>query len=714
MPNPMTPEQRLAATLLHQPLSVMASAGSGKTTTMVERYLNLLKAGFAPRRILTVTFTKEAAEQLRERITEKLIEEQLSSQWNDEVINSTSIGTLHSLCYSILNQYGSDLGLLPVSQIIDDFSFSSAFLKHYNDWLAQISPNSLNKLLDHFSHRELKEMAQIVYKNRFLFYDSIQLAQDAGARDVGASVIVMLGNELKSFSDSLATHFFSQGHYSFDDLEHLALRILKESTLARTRLSEEFQHILIDEFQDTSPIQWQILTILLGDNLNKLFIVGDPKQSIYGFRKAEPALFAEVTKLMSFRDGKQLELSHNFRTQRALLMELNSISGTLFSEQSLNWSPMIPGLTEEGSSPSCFSVHFFGNKEKTPRQLIYSNEIEAVCSHLEQLLSKGIVPGTIALLFRNSDRITEFSAAFSQRGWAHRCQKTDNLSKQLSTIEIIAFLQFLLDPTQDGHLIHFLRSVYVNWSYEQILLFVQKRKKDPSGKFEPLTVLLRRDPPKEITWLVQLLDSGETEVAKCLERLFFETRTFPHNVDAFEALLKPLSAPGLSLFEIRHLLDSFQDSDYLFHQSTSSLQMDTGIQLMTVHASKGLEFEHVILVDAVRQLPQDSPPLLLKAGLPPGIRYWEQEKKMVSSSYQSLLEDRRQKDEEESKRILYVALTRAKQSLTLFLPFDTAIAYPKNSWADLLARAGVGERACGTPAERTLSPSQIELTTTRN
>ena len=97
----MTSDQKLAATLLNQPVSVMASAGSGKTSTMVERYLTLLKAGFSPRNILTVTFTKEAAEQLRERIIERLLEEQLDSQWQEEVENSRTIGTLHSLCYSI-------------------------------------------------------------------------------------------------------------------------------------------------------------------------------------------------------------------------------------------------------------------------------------------------------------------------------------------------------------------------------------------------------------------------------------------------------------------------------------------------------------------------------------------------------------------------------------------------------------------------------------
>ena len=713
MPNAMTSDQKLAATLLNQPVSVMASAGSGKTSTMVERYLNLLKAGFSPRNILTVTFTKEAAEQLRERIIERLLEEQLDSQWQEEVENSRTIGTLHSLCYSILNQYGSELDFPPVTKIIDSFAFSSAFLKHYNDWLAQISPESLNKLLDHFNHRELKEMTETVFRNRFLFFDCIQLAQDAGAKDIGAKVILLLGTELKGFCESLASYFHKQGHYSFDDLEHLALRILKESMIARTQLSEDFQQILVDEFQDTSPLQWQILTLLLGDNLNKLFIVGDPKQSIYGFRQAEPALFDEVSQLMSCRGGQKIELSHNFRSEQALLKEFNAISSNLFSEQSFSWSPMIPGLSLPSSQESAlhsFSVRFFGPTEKTQRQEIYQKEVESVCSQIEQALSLGIRPGTITLLFRNSDRITDFSEAFAKRGWAHQCQKTDNLSKQMSALEIISFLKFLSDPTQDGHLVTFLRSIYLNWSYEQVLILSQKRLKNESGKPEPLINLIRRDPPQDLVWLLKLLDSGQTEVTECLEVLFFETKTFPKNLDAFDALLMPLSQPGLHLFDIQLLLDSFRDSDFLFQETNSLSDHDGGIQLMTVHASKGLEFDHVFLVDTVRQLPQDSPGLLLKAGLPPGIRYWEHDKKVFSSSYQSLLDERRLKDGEESKRILYVALTRAKKSLTVFMPEESALSYPKSSWAVLLTEAGVGERAREGTSHSAPSPLQIDLT----
>lgn len=704
MSKTMTPEQTLAATVINQPISVMASAGSGKTTTIVERYLNLLRAGFSPRSILTVTFTKEAAEQLRDRIIEKLIEARLDSQWQEGVLNSSSIGTLHSLCFSILNQYGNELGFPPIEKIVDDFEFSSSFQRHYQEWLSNLSTVSLDQLLDHFTHRELRAFSESIYKHRHLFFDCLRLAQDAGAKDVGAPVLLLLGKELKPFTEKLSSSFHKRGHYSFDDLETIALRILKESALARTRLSEEYQQILVDEFQDTSPVQWQILSLLLGDNLNKLFIVGDPKQSIYGFRRAEPALFEEVTNLMGYRGGTKIELVHNFRTTPELLNELNSIGGSLFTEQSFCWSAMISGLASSTHKEKTFSLQFFGPKDKSSRTDVYQAEVESVCSTIESLFERKVDPSSIAILFRNSDRISDFSNAFTKRGWPHRCQKTDSLSKQLSAIELVSYLRFLLDPNRDGDLVTLLRSPYLNWSYDKVLQLTQKRKKSESGKAEPLIELLKREKPPELKWLIDLLNSGQVEVRALLDTLFFTTGCFPRSPEVFDALLKPLSEPGLTLFDIHFFLQSFQESDYLFQESMLASQETQGIQLMTVHASKGLEFDHVFLVDTVRQIPGESAPLLLKAGLPPGIRYWDKDKKILSGSYQSLLEDRKEKDQEEAKRILYVAMTRARSSLTIFLPHESAINYPKNSWADLMIQAGVGERASSSVPVATPSP----------
>jgi ATP-dependent exoDNAse (exonuclease V) beta subunit len=705
----LTENQRLAIQLLNVPLAVKASAGSGKTSTLVERYIHLLKEGFKPRNILCVTFTNEAADQLITRILERVITLQLDESLLKEVENTRNIGTLHSLCYTIVNQYGDELGLPPVTEIVDEFMFFDSFNRYYREWLEQLSSEAIGELLEYFNHRELKEIVLEIYRQHYLFYDSLNLSTEARARDSGANVIALLGNLVKPLMSNLKAHFHQKGAYSFNDLEQLTLDIVKNSTLARTRLSGDFRQILLDEFQDTSAIQWQIIRLLLGDNFTKLFFVGDPKQSIYGFRGADPSLFEEVSQVVNARTGKTLELSYNFRTDASLLSSLNQLGSKLFQDHIFSWSDMLPGkssLDKSGATP--FRLCFFGAGEKPSRKQLQEQEPASVCPAIQKLISEGISPSSIALLFRNSDRIKSFSQYFSSHGLPTQCKSSLSLSKQLEAVEIISFLRFVAQPTNDGALVSFLRSQYSGWSYHQVLELTKKRLKT-GERFEALVFCLQRENHKEFPWLFKLLETGETSVASCLERLFLETSRFPNHKNVIDALLQPLSRPGLSVFDAESFLSSFFEGDFLIQEEHNSEPNRQAIHLMTVHASKGLEFEHVFLVDTARQLPSDSPLLLLKPGLPPGIRFLQKNKKVTSSSYQALLEERRMRDAEEARRILYVAMTRAKKTLTCFIPDPDLIAYPKNSWADLLV-----SELKGRELERlqTSPPASFEVGTT--
>lgn len=679
----LTDVQFQAATESSTAISLNASAGSGKTSTLVERYVRLLRAGCPPRQILTITFTREAAQQLKDRILSHLEEVDASDKVRDEVIDTKTIGTIHSLCFYILNQYGSELGFEPIKSILDPSSFFSSFNRTYRDWLERLPPDRLKALLIHFNHRELREVAQRIYQERYLFFDCLKLACEARAKDRGAQVLCLLAESIKPMIDEMTERFQSAGSYSFDDLEYLSLRILRESALARARLSNEFTHILVDEFQDTSPTQWQIIQTLLGENPEKLFIVGDPKQSIYGFRQAEPALFDEVTQLITARGGLKLELLHNFRSEPQLLKEVNALSERLFEGQAFRWTPMISGFSSASQTQdNHFQRVYYGSTEKSTRRELQDQEPQALLAWIESRLTQGVSPNSIALLFRNADRINEFSSVFENQGVPVQCKKTNTLTHQLTAIDLVSFLQFLSNPLLDSALINFLRSQYMNWSFADILELTKKRK-FCEGRWESLFYVLMRECPTPLQWLLDLVQSGEAQIDRCLDRLFINTRQFPENTAALSAVLSLFSRPGLSLFEIQDVLNSFSDSE-VFFQEIPAPKLQGGVSLMTVHAAKGLEFDHVVLVDTLRQLPQESPSLLLKAGLPPGLRYWDGDEKVASGSYQSLLDERKEKDRAEARRILYVAMTRAKKSLTLFVPHPTAIAYPQNSWADLL------------------------------
>ncbi len=484
----------------------------------------------------------------------------------------------------------------------------------------------------------------------------------------------LLAQALEPLLTQASEFFHSQGAYSFDDLETFALQVLRTSPIARDRVRNEIKHILVDEFQDTSAIQWQIINTLLGDQYDKLFIVGDPKQSIYGFRQAEPRLFQEISSLMNFHGGETIELLRNYRTEASLLSHLNEMSEKLFEDQPFGWTPMLLGKTDSNPSPSGFNIVQFGTNEKTSKQALQSLELQQVVLQVEHLISQSVNPDSIALLFRNSDRIVEFSDALRSHNVSTDCKRTLSLSRQLDALDLISFLQFLSDPLNDSALVFFLRSPYMGLSYEQILsLNLQRQKQDQ--KLEPLFYALARSPSAKLQWLVDLVRSGETRVGSCLEHLFLNCHFFASRADALDVLLKTLCQDTPDLVEIQNFLEAFSSTDFLFQEESSSATSE-GVKLMTVHASKGLEFDHVFLVDCLRQIPQDQPPLLLKAGLPPGIKIWEKDKRVFSGSYENLLEERRQKEAEEARRILYVALTRAKHSLTILFPRKNQLSIP--------------------------------------
>ncbi|NDC25279.1 MAG: hypothetical protein EB078_09450, partial [Proteobacteria bacterium] len=384
--------------------------------------------------------------------------------------------------------------------------------------------------------------------------------------------------------------------------------------------------------------------------------------------------------------GRELALIHNFRSEPGLLDTINFLSEHLFENQSFSWVPMLSGTAVTNKSIAPFRLHWYGPNTKTTRRELQQSEIPAVVTEIESLLKRGIAPGSIAILSRNTDRITEFAQALKEKGIPVRCKQTEALTHQLDVLDVISFLQCVAAPLDDTKLIGFLRSSFIQFSYQQILNLTLQRTVT-NKTYEPLIHVLLRTPPQELTWFVDLLNSGESLVERCLLALFTHANYFPQNQEAFNAILKPLSQPHLQLFEIQADLQAWRDSELLFNRDSDFQESPTSVQLMTVHASKGLEFDFVFLVDGLRQLPQDLPPVLVKPGLPPGIRFWQNNEKIMSPSYQGLLDELRKKNEEEARRILYVAITRARKELHFFAPHLDSGAYPAHSWAQLLVDA---------------------------
>jgi ATP-dependent exoDNAse (exonuclease V) beta subunit len=662
-----TEEQAQAIRFLDRPMALVAGAGSGKTSVLVQRYLALLKRGLHPHQILAVTFTNEAAEEMRTRIVSSLRKDEADEKLVTEAQNAVYLGTIHSFCYQLLAEHGSLLGFPPMEGIVSPFLFAKHFDEEYRRWLDALPAPDLHRLLQYYSHTELRELLRQIHLNRAQFL-SLPMKQ--------AELLSFLLQIGRPLFEALDETFHKKGYFTFDDLEQFAVRILRESAPTVKRLQDNFKALLIDEFQDTSRLQWEILARVLGEDWSRLFVVGDPKQSIYAFRHAEVRLFSEIIDQIRGREGMVIELAHNFRTQPKLLEDVNRLSQNLFDGADVPFFEMKAGRIAE--TEKAIDVVRFASLEDAKRSDMQVAEVAAVARFVSSLKESGASPSDIALLFRMSDRMSVYAEELRRLGFRVRVKQVLSLFQSYDVLDLVQFLRSVADPLDDFATSGFLASRYVRFTFADFWQLHQRPGKTVLEK-------LLSEPPGNLKWYLDLLESGEISIKGCLSTLFSKTGVRPLHEEALLSLFEPLSEAGLTVYEALKSMEAWQKEEILFESSVGKTEKDA-VTLLTVHGAKGLEFPHVLLVDNLRQLPRKTPLVLVKPGMPPGLRYREGEEWVETATYETLKQIQMRTDIEEARRILYVAITRAKESLTLFLP-ENLEGLPKGSWAQLLAES---------------------------
>lgn len=649
----LTSQQQQAITSIDRPVALLAAAGSGKTTVLVERYLELLKKTADASSILTVTFTVEAAEQMRQRILKALDGRSwATTKLIEQVTTSSRISTLHGLCYWVVNTYGSYLDLPSVQRILDPLDFTARFDFHFKKWIRKLDNETIEYWIGYYSQHELKRLARQLFESR---HQLISSEKESGPsvdqlRQLFKPLFIFLGKELRA-----------EGLYRFDDLEHYCLRILNECDAVRSRLQEQFRYLLVDEFQDTSLIQWNILSRIFGDNWNKLFVVGDPKQSIYRFRNADASIFETVAADVLNHNGETQHLDTNFRSGSGLIDSVNEIGMELFDKPQ-------PMVAARESNTKLQLVHY---GPAANRQELSQLEMEMALEMVKDLIASGHSPDSITLLFRMADRIPAYYDLFDQNGIAVACKRTVSLFESWDVVDLIAYLKFINNPLDDLALASFLRSSFVGWTHAQLQRYHSKPM---------LNELIES---KSITWLTDLVQSGTTDPSQVLQVLFRNSKHWPNRGELYRHLFESIGVEHTHLSEFVERLQVWQQGGVpMAHHSRN--QPGPCVRLMTVHASKGLEFDHVLLVDNVRQLPTQYPMVLTDMRTTTGaVKFRVNGEFYTPESYEKLVEFEKEQSIEESKRILYVALTRARDSLYCFVPREQK-GLPKQSWATWL------------------------------
>ena len=710
-------------------LAYEASAGSGKTFMLVVRYLSLLFMGADPAKILALTFTNKAAGEMQERIMTTLGElesrDELEAiarntalskaeilQKKDTVLrrflkSHTKIMTIDSFFTKILRKFSLYVALMPDFETLSsqhEIKLLEQFLKEVEvsnnrRRLIALSLESKKRLFDLFvlldefyvkskelasfsftpkSKEPLEEEAlAIISQMRSL----VTSAQKPSKNALNAFVVERfedilskswLGRETldyRTFSkcytprldellhrlyevlaewfvakeqsffhalSSLASIYQSakralykaENEVSFNDVTMLVFEILRESVdtdFLYFRLDAQIEHILLDEFQDTSILQYEILHPLIQEALSgkgvkeegSFFFVGDTKQSIYRFRGGVSSLFNEVARLNNTKIEK---LTTNYRSQRAVVEFVNDT----FREKIAGYTDQ---KVKEGAEGGYVEV------------LKSDDVVESACKKVHMLLEAGARQSDIALLcFTNADGEV-LKESLQKKGYDVVTETTVKLIHQRSVRALLEYLKYL----------YFKERIFK----------------------ENFFALIGREVD------VAFVDFNEVPLAKIVK-------------DAIERY--SLFAEDFNLFLFLELLGRYESIEELLFNyeriETEALGSSTqGIRILTVHKSKGLEYEHVIVVDRLGSPPPAREPIIFDyEGIELKNIYLRiKGRDKIDQEYANALERAAKLRDEDTLNALYVAFTRAKRDLFV-------IAKPKKSVFELL---GLTEQSRG-------------------
>jgi len=584
------------------PILIIAGAGAGKTKTLAHRILHLIKEGVEPRNILAITFTNKAAKEMRERV-DKIIS-------SDKTLNlpmsyglKPFISTFHSLGVHIIKENSHLIGLTKNFTIMDR-SDSSKLVKECLKSL-DIDPKEFepNKILNIIS-REKGDLTTI--ENY-----SVGAGDGYTLKSVTAKVWPLYENKLKN-----------EKALDFDDLLLKTYLILRDHKEILEKYQNIWKYIHIDEYQDTNKVQYMTAKLLAEKNRN-ICVVGDIDQSIYSWRGAD------IQNILSFEEdypeAKIVLLEQNYRSTQTILAVANEVIKNNKNRREKN----------------LFTENDVGEKVSFLKALNEMEEARFIARKSQELISKGVSAREIAVLYRANFQSRILEEAFLTESVPYQVLGTKFFDRK-EVKDVLAYLRASLNPESLSDLKRIINIPARGIGKVTVLkIFEGDRNKLPDGVKE------------KVNYFFNLLTKikVETEKSKPSDVIKFIIKESGLEMD----LQRGDSEDKERLENMRELatlaikydhLDRPEGIEKLLEESALASDQDTleknedAVKLMTVHASKGLEFDYVFITG----LEQDLFP------------------------HQGMGTQAKTPEEmEEERRLFYVALTRAR--IKLFLSY---------------------------------------------
>lgn len=598
----LNPEQRLAAEATEGPVLILAGAGTGKTRAITFRMANLISRGVPAEAILAVTFTNKAAEEMRTRVSDLLLRSGVppAQPW---------LSTFHSLCARLLRREAANAGLPRDFAIYDD-----------DDQLAAVKL-VMNKLaIDDDKLTPRNVLSQISYAKNHGKTPEMLRGEAIGQDGRRTADIFAAYERLLHQSNAL----------DFDDLLLRSVRLLRESAVVRERWQNKFKYIHVDEYQDTNRVQYDLLRLLTGPKQN-VCVVGDEDQSIYRWRGADVSILLSFSR--DFPGAKVVKLERNYRSTQNILDAAGAVVAN---------NPERLGKSLSATKGTGASLRYFEARDAQA-------EAEFVAGELERILNDDSAQ-TCAVEYRTNFQSRAFEEVFRRQGLRYKLVGGFSFYNRAEVKDALAYVRLAMHPEDDISLLRVLNVPSRGIGKTTVDALRETARADDSSlwaaiqKFvsaattgraiTPLRTFLdliaklqanlaNLEPPDFLRSVLEhsgymdmLKDRNTPEDVARLENLEELTRAVAESVEAGETFTDFLDAAAL-----------VSDAD--------SFEGKPGVTLITLHSTKGLEFDHVFLTG-------------MEEGICPHGRSLNEEKGI-----------------EEERRLVYVGMTRARNSLTV-------------------------------------------------
>ncbi|MDC0562108.1 UvrD-helicase domain-containing protein [Candidatus Pelagibacter ubique] len=624
--NNLNNAQKEAVLYLDGPLLIVAGAGSGKTKVLTSRIAHIINEKKAfPNQILSVTFTNKAAKEMQNRV---------SSILNSEAIGLSWLGTFHSICAKLLRKHAPAAGLTSNFTIIDtddQVRLIKNICKAENIDIKQLAPKFILSIIDR-------------WKNKGFYPDEVVINKN----DIFERTIRPL---YKIYQQKL----LDLNACDFGDLILHVVKILEKNQDIRNIYSNNFKYILVDEYQDTNYIQSRWLN-LLSEKHKNLCCVGDDDQSIYSWRGAEIKNFLEFDQV--YKNSKVIRLEENYRSSQNIL----SVASNLIANNQNRVGKTLKTTMEEGD---LVKLNCFKNGK---------DEAIGVSDEIEKKLKKKYSFNNIAILVRAIFQTREFEERFLKIGLPYRILGGTKFYERAEIKDCVAYLRLIHQPKDDlafDRIVNnpkraigesTIKLIHEFSKTNAVSLEIASKKLIEENLIKPKTKI-------GLSSFLFLMDKWRNDInvkkinhVKLLQLVLDES--------GYSSMLK--NKKDLEnenrLENIKELLSAMKDFDnlenFLEHVAlATSVDQDWDgekVNMMTMHGSKGLEFDVVFL---------------------PG---WEE----GLFPHQKSIEEKGQNGLEEERRLAYVGITRAKKKALISFAMNR---FYQGNWIDSMASRFIEE-----------------------